>query len=181
MKTKLLILIFLLPFMVNAQNLYTSTSSEISFFSEAPLENIQAVNKNAKSIINTKSNEIVVVVVIKRFKFENSLMEEHFNENYMESDKYKTAVFKGKINDPVNFNKDGIYHVSADGELEVHGVKQKRSIEGTITVKGNTLTLNTTFNIALKDHNIKIPKAVMENIAEIMKVTAMINYEPKLD
>ena len=181
MKTKILILVFLLPFVINAQNLYTSTSSEISFFSEAPLENIQALNKNAKSIINIKNNEIVVVVVIKRFEFENSLMEEHFNENYLESDKYKTAVFKGKMNELIYFNKDGNYNVSATGELEVHGVKQKRSIEGTITVKGNTLTLNTTFNIALKDHNIKIPKAVIQNIAETLKVTATINYEPKLD
>lgn len=164
---------------VYAQTLYTSTSSEISFFSEAPLENIQAVNKDAKSLINTSNNEIAVIIGIRSFKFEKALMEEHFNENYMESDKYKTAVFKGKINEAIDFSKDGTYNVSATGNLNIHGIDQERTLKGTITIKGNMTVLNSKFKVALKDHKIKIPKAVVSNIAEVVDVTVTINYEPK--
>ena len=178
-KTLLLALTFTCTIALQAQTLYVSTSSEISFFSEAPLENTQALNKDAKSLINTSNNEMAVIIGIRSFKFEKALMEEHFNENYMESDKYKTADFKGKINEKIDFSKEGIYDVSATGKLNIHGVEQERTLKGTITIKGNVITLNSKFKVALKDHKIKIPKTVVSNIAEVVDVTAIINYEPK--
>lgn len=164
---------------VNAQT-HVSTSSEISFFSTAPLEDIHAVNKDAKSLLNTTNNELAVVIGIRSFKFEKELMEEHFNENYLESDKFKTAVFKGKINETIDFSKDGTYDVSATGKLTIHGIEQERTITGTITIKGGKLVLNSKFKVALKDHKIKIPKAVTSNIAEEIEVTTLFNYEPKV-
>lgn len=164
---------------LNAQTLYKAVSSETSFFSEAPLEDISAINKEAQSLLNTANNDIVVIIGIRGFDFENSLMEEHFNENYLESDKYKLAVFKGKINEKIDFQKDGTYDVSATGTFDLHGVTQERSLSGTLTIKGTQIILNSKFKVALKDHEIKIPKAVLQNIAEIVDVTTTITYEPK--
>lgn len=161
------------------QTLYKAVSSEISFFSEAPLEDISAINKEGQSLLNTSNNEIAVIVGIRGFDFENSLMEEHFNENYLESDKYKLAVFKGKINEKIDFKKDGTYDISATGTFDLHGVTQERTISGTVTIKGNQIVLNSKFKVALKDHEIKIPKAVLQNIAEVVDVSATITYEPK--
>jgi hypothetical protein len=161
------------------QSIYQSIASEIVFFSEAPLENITAVNNDTRSLINTSSNEIALVVTIRGFKFKNKLMEEHFNENYLESDKYKTSVFKGKINEKIDYGAMRVYDVSASGIFDLHGVKKERTINGTLTVKENQLILFSEFDVALKDHNIKIPKAVIKNIAEDVKVTVSITYEPK--
>lgn len=170
----------LIPFYLSAQNLYTATSSEIRFFSEAPLENIEAVNKDAKSLINTATNEVAVVIGIRQFKFEKPLMEEHFNENYMESDKYKTADFKGKINQEIDFTQNGEYDVTVSGKLTIHGVTQDRTIAGKIKISDNKIYVSSKFPVALKDHNIKIPKAVIKNIAETVDVTVNIIYEPKV-
>lgn len=170
---------FIIPFYLTAQNLFTAISSEIRFFSEAPLENIEAVNKDAKSLINIATNEVAVIIGIRQFKFEKPLMEEHFNENYMESDKYKTADFKGKINQAIDFTKNGEYDVTVTGKLTIHGVTQDRTIPGKIIVNENKIYVNSKFPVALKDHNIKIPKAVIKNIAELVDVTVNITYEPK--
>ncbi|MFN7013376.1 MAG: YceI family protein [Bacteroidia bacterium] len=176
---KLILLLFLAPFYVFAQPIFTAVSSEIHFFSAAPLENIEATNKDAKSLLNTESKEVAVIIGIRQFKFEKPLMEEHFNENYMESDKYKTADFKGKINEQIDFLKDGEHDVTVTGKLTIHGVTQDRTIAGKIIISGNSIKVNSKFPVALKDHNIKIPKAVIKNIAESVDVTVNIAYEPK--
>ena len=162
-----------------AAQVYTSAGSTISFFSKAPLEDIHAVNKDARSLIDLGKKEVAVVIGIRSFRFEKPLMEEHFNENYMESHKYKTAVFKGKINENADLTKDGTYNVTATGKLNIHGVEQARTIKGTLTVKGDKITLHSKFPVALKDHNIKVPSAVIKNIAEVVDVTANITYVPK--
>jgi polyisoprenoid-binding protein YceI len=173
-----ILLLLLISFRVNAQQ-YSSTSSEVSFFSKAPLEDIHAVNKEAKSVISAANNSVGVVMGIRSFKFKNALMEEHFNENYLESHKYKTSTFMGKINENIDFTKDGIYTVTATGILELKGVKQERTIPGILEIMGDKLNLKSEFDIALKDHNIKIPRAVVMKIAEVVKVTAEFNYELK--
>jgi polyisoprenoid-binding protein YceI len=178
---RLLFILSFIPASVSAQGLYKSVSSEISFFSKALLEDIYAVNKDGKSLINTDNKDIVVILGIRGFKFEKSLMEEHFNENYMESNKYKTSTFKGKINEEIDFTKDGIYPVTATGVLEMHGVSKDRTIKGTLTIKNNQLLLNSKFDVQLEDHKIKIPKAVIKKIAESVEVTNFFIYEQKLD
>lgn len=176
----LILLLFLAPAYLFAQPIFTAVSSEIHFFSAAPLENIEATNKDAKSLLNTESREVAVIMGIRQFKFEKPLMEEHFNENYMESDKYKTADFKGKINEQIDFSKDGEYDVTVTGKLTIHGVTQDRTIAGKIIISGKSIKVNSKFPVALKDHNIKIPKAVIKNIAESVDVTVNITYEPKV-
>ena len=178
---KITIIICLLVSTINlsAQDLYKATDGEISFFSEAPVENISAINKDVKALINPKNGEVAFIVTNIGFKFEKPLMEEHFNENYMESHKYKVSVFKGKIIDEIDFTKDGTFDVTAKGTLDIHGVIVEREIKGTLTISNGKINLATEFDVALKDHKIKIPKVVVKNIAEVVKVTVNINFAKK--
>jgi hypothetical protein len=181
MMKKITTLILLLTTVVigYSQNLYKATSGEISFFSETPMENIDAVNKDIKALINTKNGDIAFIVANRGFRFEKPLMEEHFNENYMESDKYKASMFKGKIVGNIDFTKDGVYPVTAKGALTIHGVEKNREIEGKLTIKDGKMTIKSTFNIKIKEHKIKIPKLVVKNIAEVVKTTVNLNFELK--
>lgn len=164
---------------LNAQELYKATEGEVSFFSEAPIQNISAVNKEVKALINSKNNEVAFVVPNTGFKFEKPLMEEHFNENYMESHKFKISVFKGRVIDEIDFTKDGTYEVTAKGTLDIHGVTVEREIKGTLTISNGKINLTTEFDVALKDHDIKIPKVVTKSIAEVVKVSVNINFAKK--
>jgi len=180
MRTIIIILCFLISTInLSAQDLYKATDGEISFFSEAPVENISAINKDVKALINAKNAEVAFIVTNVGFKFEKPLMEEHFNENYMESHKYKVSVFKGKIVDEVDFTKDGTYEVTAKGTLDIHGVTVEREIKGTLTISNGKINLTSEFDVALKDHKIKIPSVVVKNIAEVVKVTVNINFAKK--
>ena len=180
MKKFTFLILFLTTVIIGySQNLYKATSGEISFFSETPMENIDAVNKDIKALINTKNGDVAFMVANRGFKFEKPLMEEHFNENYMESDKYKASIFKGKIVGNVDFTKDGVYQVKAKGTLTVHGVEKEREIDGELIIKDGIMSITSSFNIKLKAHKIKIPKLVVKNIAETVKTTVNLNFELK--
>ncbi len=105
-------------------------------------------------------------------------MQEHFNENYMETPKYPNASFRGKINEKIDYKKDGVYKVTCTGKLNMHGVDQLRTIDGTITVKGNEVVLDSQFFVKTVDHKIDVPKVVFEKIAENIKVTVNAKYAP---
>lgn len=143
----------------------------ISFFSETPVENISAISKSAGSIINFNNDTIVFKIPITSFRFKNSLMEDHFNENYLESVKYPSSVFKGKIEPAIDPHINGVYNVKVSGILEIHGVRQNRTIEGTMDVKDNMVIIHSDFNVKLTDHKIEVPKIVFTNIAEVIKIT----------
>ncbi|MDH5609464.1 MAG: YceI family protein [Cyclobacteriaceae bacterium] len=144
---------------------------EVSFFSEAPLENIEAYNKESMGIIDWEANTFLFRVPIKGFVFDKSLMQSHFNENYMESDEFPNASFKGTIEGNYNLKTNGTYNVTAVGELEIHGVKQQRRIEATIAVKNQQISISSKFNVKLEDHGIEIPTIVFNKIAEVVEVT----------
>jgi polyisoprenoid-binding protein YceI len=110
-------------------------------------------------------------VTIKGFEFDKKLMEEHFNEKYMESDKYPYATFSGKVNETIDYTKNGTYKVTLTGKLDMHGVVKDRTIEGTVTIKDGEISFESKFIVALKDHNIEIPSIVAQNIAETVEVT----------
>lgn len=170
--------ILLIVFSAHTQSVYSSKNIAIKFFSAAPLEDIEAYTQNGISILKTAKNEVEFLVQIKSFTFEKSLMQEHFNENYMESDKYPEAKFVGKINEPIDWNKSGTYNITVSGKLTVHGVEKSRTIPGTITIKGENISINTQFNISCKDHNIKIPSMMSEKVAEVVKTTVKGSYTP---
>jgi polyisoprenoid-binding protein YceI len=156
----------------------STTKGDITFFSSAPLEDIDAKNKRVISILNMQSLEILVRVPINQFEFQNKLMQQHFNEKYLESDRYPYATFKGKVSPGIDFSEVGTVDVSAVGVLNLHGVDQKRTLTGKITVSKDGIKLDTRFNINLADHKIDIPKLVFNKIAERIDVHATLNYIP---
>jgi hypothetical protein len=153
---------------------FVSKTGEATFFSHAPLEDIEAKNQKCGTQFIASANEIRVVIPIKGFIFEKSLMQAHFNENYMESDKFPVALFNGSIADTSAFNLKvpGEYSVLAKGTLMIHGVKAEREIPCKLTVieGGKSINVTTEFPILLKDHDIKIPSAVGKNLAEEISV-----------
>lgn len=169
--------LFLLSFQ-ERQSVFFSNAIQASIFSEAPLENIEAVSQKGISVYNVENGEIQFNIPIKSLQFKKGLMEEHFNENYMESDKYPFAKFKGKVNQAIDLSKNGDYQVTVSGDLDVHGVKKTRTINGTIKVYNGAVSVFSKFDVLCKDHNIKIPRLVFQKIAESILVTISGNYTP---
>lgn len=146
--------------------------TEVSFYSYTPVENISARTTSVTEVINLGTGDFVFKLGIKTFDFPNDLMEEHFNENYMESGKYPNATFNGKYTSatPIDIKKDGSYPVMATGVIEIHGVKQTRTIPATISVKGGVVSLDSKFKVKLVDFNIEVPTVVFSKIAEEIDV-----------
>ncbi|WP_374164464.1 YceI family protein [Arcticibacter sp. MXS-1] len=155
---------------------YVCRNARIMLFSEAPLEDIAATSGKGTSVYNPATGDLAFSVPIRSFAFEKSLMQEHFNENYMESDKFPNASFRGKVLEKIDVSKDGIYPVKASGVLEVHGVKQNRTIDGKVQVNKGAVRLSSTFNVRCKDHQIDIPKLVFQKIAESIEVKVAADY-----
>lgn len=158
------------PAILNAQ-IYLGKTCEIKIFSDGPIEDIDAKNTTSKPILNTTTNDIAIKITIKGFDFDKELMEEHFNEKYMESDKYPYSTFAGKINEKIDYTKDGVHKVTVTGKLKIHDVEKERILEGTITVKGGEIMIESKFIVTLKDHKVEIPTLVAQNIAETIEVT----------
>jgi len=177
-------LIFILVLAVSANysfsQKYMTKTGYIRFFSSAALENIEAHNRAVMTALDMSSGEFIFKVLIKSYTFEKALMQKHFNENYMESDKFPNSEFKGKIIDikNVNLKKDGIYQVTAEGDLTIHGVTKRVKVPGTVEVKGGKLITKAKFSVALSDYNIKVPKAVVNNIAENIDIYVDCVLEP---
>lgn len=150
----------------------------ISFFSKAPLEDIEAINKKVTVVMKTTTSDLQFGVTMLNFKFSKPLMEEHFNENYVESEKYPTCTFKGKIAETIDYSKDGEYRVTAKGTMTLHGVSKEVEIPGTLTVKGGNILLNAKFKLKVADYNIKVPSMYVQNIAEEVDITVNATLEP---
>lgn len=164
-----------------AQNALIDKQGVTHFFSEAPLEDIEAVNKQALGAIDLEKGTVAVSMVMKDFHFDKSLMEEHFNENYLESEKYPKASFKGKILDfsSLDFTQPGEFTAKAEGELEIHGVSKPLTSDVEFRVTEDKIEVSTFFQVALEDHKIKIPKIVIKNIAEVVDVDTKFNFTRK--
>jgi polyisoprenoid-binding protein YceI len=152
----------------------------IGFFSSTPLENIKADNNQVASVIDISTGEVVFQVLIKSFKFERALMEEHFNENYMESEKFPKSTFKGKISNlaAVDFNKPGQYDVTIEGDLNIHDVTNRISAKGSISVVSGGINANSKFDIIPEEYKINIPGVVRNKIAKTIEVTVAMKYTP---
>jgi polyisoprenoid-binding protein YceI len=178
MKYFLITAVFVLShfFSIAQAQKYRLSSSEVSFFSDAPMEDIEAYNKDAKSIFDAESGEIAFVVPIKSFEFEKSLMQEHFNENYLESDKYPDAKFEGKLQGYEAGKAE--QEVTARGKLTIHGVTHDVEVPGSVKENGSGLEMQAVFPIKVADYDIDIPKIVFYNIAEEVEVSVHFQYQP---
>lgn len=163
-----------------AQSRFIDRAGEARFFSASPIENIEAFNKQALSVLDIQTGEILAVVLMKSFEFEKSLMQEHFNENYVESDKYPKATFKGKILNlkEVDFTKDGTYVLQVDGEMSLHGVTRSVNTKAEATITNGAIQAKAEFYLAVKDFNIDIPRLVVNNISEKIQVNVRFRYQP---
>ena len=164
-----------------AQKYYTKNGT-ISFFSSTSMEDIKADNNQVMSVLNAQTGDMQFSVIVKSFHFKKALMEEHFNENYMESSKFPKSTFKGTVADisKVNFTKDGSYPVTVAGDLTIHGVTQKVSTPGTITVQAGKIKGNAVFKVALADYSIAVPKLVEKNISKTIEITVNCLYDQKM-
>ncbi len=165
----------LFSFEMNAQK-FTTEKTYIKFFSDAAIEDITATNTKASSIFNEANGDIVFSVPIKEFEFEKSLMKEHFNEKYMESDQFPKAIFQGKISG-YQPTTAGEQKATASGKFIIHGVEQEVTIPGTIENNNGALKMKAKFVVKLADYKIKIPQLLWKNIAEEVEVTVEFNYK----
>ena len=164
---------------VNAQKYFTR-EAKVSFFSDTPLEKIEALNNAATSVIDAESGRLEFAILIKAFQFEKALMQEHFNENYMESSQYPKSTFKGQLVDAsaVDFGKDGTYPVKVAGTLTIHGVAKEIEADGQIDIKNGVPSATSSFEVAVADYGIKIPAVVRDNIAKTVRIDMSADYQP---
>ena len=180
MRTNYLILVFvaLMTFNAGAQKFITKTG-HVRLYSEAPLEKIEAHNRQVNSALDAVTGDFVFSVLLKSFEFEKALMQEHFNENYVESDKYPKSTFVGKVTNikDVNFAKDGSYEVSIDGKLTMHNVTNNIKEKGTFEIKQGKVIGKAKFNLTLSDYKISIPSAVGNNISKTVEITVDVTLD----
>jgi hypothetical protein len=176
--------VFLLAFVMyanlNAQEIYFTKSGTIIFDSSTPLETIYARNNQVTSFLNIETGEINFAALMRSFKFRNALMEEHFNENFVESAKYPRAVFKGKIMNwqNIQLDKDAEQEAEIEGELTLHGATKKIAPKGIIHPRGEKIYGRCEFIVSAEDFKIQIPSVVRDKIAREVKVTVDVIYEP---
>lgn len=163
---------------VNAQK-YFSRTGEISFYSKSIIENIEATSSSASTVFDSKSGQMQWAVLIKSFEFEKALMQEHFNENYMESSKFTKAKFSGEITniDEIDFTKDGDHKAILTGKIEIHGVTKEIEAEAIFQVADAKVKGKCVFKVKVADFDIKIPGVVKDNIAKEIEIKINANYE----
>ncbi len=178
-KTILILVLFFIVTGIFAQK-YITKQGRIDIFSETQLFTIEAVNKKVATILNIENGEVVASLLNRSFEWEEALVGEHFNENYMESHLYPKAIFKGTITNlkDVNFKKDGTYDVKFEGDLTIHGETRKYVETGTMTVEGKTLKFKTTFTVSLENHGIKIEESYKDRMKDEIELKLNFEYNP---
>ncbi len=175
MKTNMLLIVILLCFsgLLNAQDKFFTKSGKISFHSKASLENIEAHNKAVTCVLDIKTGNLQFAVMIKGFEFDKALMQEHFNENYLESSKFPKAEFKGQLvnNSEINYTKEGKYPAKVKGKMTMHGQTRDVEATGTVEVKGGKIKADAVFNVVLADYDVQIPQVVKDNISKTVSIT----------
>ena len=150
---------------------YMANNGEISFFSNAPMEDISAQNNKVSAVYDSETNELVFQLNIIDFIFPNSLMQEHFNENYLESDIYPKSTFIGKV-----ISQDAATTI-VEGDLTIHGKTNKVKVAGNLYQENNTVNISSNFTVMLEDYDVKIPKLVMYKIAEMIDIKVAIQLK----
>jgi len=162
-----------------AQERFLTRTGHIKFFSAAPMENIEAHNHQVTAVVDA-GGEIAFKVIMKSFDFEKAAMQEHFNKQYLHTDKYPEAKFEGRITNmsSVNLKNDGSYPVQVDGKMTIHGVTKTIKQSGTIVVKGGNVVANAKFPIKLADYEVKVPSDFSKKISETVEITVDCTLAP---
>lgn len=178
--TVLFFCLLMLSSAVYAQDKFFTKSGRISFYSKAPLEDIEAHNKSVTAVLDSKTGNVQFAVQMKGFEFEKALMQEHFNENYVESDKFPKAEFRGQVvnNSAINYQKDGTYSAKVKGTLTIRGISKEVESDGKVVVSNGRLLTDATFTILLSDYRISIPALVKDKINNTVKIDVDCSMEP---
>ena len=168
-KITLLLAIVCISFVTNAQK-YKFSSSTVKFESKAAKENIEATNKKAKVVIDFTTNNFSIKIPITGFVFENQLMQEHFNERYLESETIPYSTYKGSISSEYDLKKDAVYEITTSGTISIHGVSKEVEIPSKLKVEKGKVFFSSTFQVEPKGYDIKISSGKSDNIAESIKV-----------
>lgn len=165
-----------------AQEKFFTKTGKIEFDATAPNspEQVEAIHKNIVAVLDTKTGNFQFSVLMTGFEFQRALMQEHFNENYVESTKYPKAEFKGSIadNPSVTYTKDGVYNVTVKGNLTMHGVTKAVEVPGKLEVKSGKIIANATFNAILSEYQVNIPQLVADKVAKSAKIIVNCSLEP---
>jgi polyisoprenoid-binding protein YceI len=155
---------------------YKAEKGSASFFSKSAMEDIKAENARVTSLFNEATGDIAFSIPVKDFKFDQALMQEHFNEKYMETEKYPTSTFAGKLE---GYKAGGAtaQDVTAKGKLTLHGVSQSVAIPGHVEKQGDKLVMQAVFPVKLADYKIEIPQLLWQNIAEQIDITIQTTYK----
>lgn len=177
MKFLIPVFLFLLSYAPGgfSQQRYFAEKALVTFFSDGTVEDISAVNNKVTSIFDVVKGDVAFLLSVKDFQFEKKLMQVHFNEKYMETEKYPKSSFQGKI---IGFDPalNGVQQVTAAGKLSIHGVTKDIQAPGTVEVKDHQILVNSKFKIRLMDYNIKVPQIIWENIAQQVEVRIEFTY-----
>jgi polyisoprenoid-binding protein YceI len=151
---------------------YITRNGTITFFSDAPLENIEAVNRQVNCALDASTGELAFRVLMRSFTFEKALMQEHFNDNFVESHKYPNATFQGTIKDfsEIDFSSDGVYEVEVQGDLTIKDVTRNITEKGTLTINSGEVIAESVFIVRPEDYNISIPSRFVRNISQEIEV-----------
>lgn len=164
-----IVIVWMIPVSASAQK-YAATKSVVSFYSHATIEDIKAANTTSIGLADLSSSTVAFSISIKDFVFDKKLMQDHFNEKYMESEKYPKATFQGKI-EGFDAATKGPQNVKAQGKMTMHGVTKDVELSGTMEATSETtLSITSTFIVKLEDYKIKIPQVLWQNIAESIEV-----------
>ena len=172
MKNFIAALLFFSCFISTAQSAYKTEKAKIIFDAGKSLEPIHAENNQGKIVIRLSDNEVAALIPVKKFLFSNALMQQHFNENYLETDEFPKATFEGNIQDldVNNLTEEATKHM-LEGVFKIHGVAKNRKIAVWLSkFPDGNIELYSNFTVQLKDHDIKIPKLVFVKIADEAKV-----------
>ncbi|WP_205509510.1 YceI family protein [Longitalea arenae] len=163
-----------------AQDKYFTKSGSIGFVSKGNIETIQANHRSVTCVLDSRTGALQFAVLMKGFEFKKALMQEHFNENYVESDKYPKAEFRGQVvnNSDIAYTKDGEYKAHVKGKLTLHGQTKDVEADGKINVKNGKLVANSVFTILMSDYNISIPNLVKENMSNTVTITVNCTLDP---
>lgn len=155
--------------------LYNTRAGFVGFYSKTALEDIKAENNQVYAIIDAGKQNLAFQLLVKGFVFPKELMQEHFNENYVESDKYPKATFSGTYIGSVQLNKDGVYNVTVKGNLSLHNATKAIEVPATIEVKNGHLLGQAEFKVKPEDFGISIPSVVRDKIDK--EITVKVNID----
>jgi len=180
MKKILLISLSFFSIFSFSQEKFISRNGQIQFLASTPLETIDPVNNHVSCILDTENGNLVFQMKMISFKFEKALMEEHFNEKYVESDKFPKSTFVGKIQNWDDFIWNGTeQNIVVKGMITIHGIEKSIIVKGMIGTSKSTISLSSSFDIIISDFDIDIPRLVRDKISETVKVEVNVTLKQK--